>query len=116
MVTYLNFIADTPPSYTNGLSLHDALPISGDREQGGVLVVDRRRDRERAGHGRDLRRPDAARDHDDLGPYRSGVWVPQVAAIDRKSTRLNSSHVENSYAVLCLKKNWTYGHISQLHC
>src|SRR5690349_22430529 len=26
------------------------------------------------------------------------------AAIDRKSTRLNSSHVEISYAVFCLKK------------
>src|SRR5690349_22008577 len=26
------------------------------------------------------------------------------AASDRKSTRLNSSHVENSYAVFCLKK------------
>src|SRR5690349_22463818 len=24
--------------------------------------------------------------------------------VDRKSTRLNSSHVENSYAVFCLKK------------
>src|SRR5690349_23166566 len=32
--------------------------------------------------------------------------VDQRAArrIDRKSTRLNSSHVENSYAVFCLKK------------
>src|SRR5438874_8878784 len=28
---------------------------------------------------------------------------------DRKSTRLNSSHVENSYAVFCLKKKKT-GH------
>src|SRR6267378_1522545 len=28
--------------------------------------------------------------------------MPEVA--DRKSTRLNSSHVENSYAVFCLKK------------
>src|SRR5690349_23131599 len=27
-----------------------------------------------------------------------------VKAIDRKSTRLNSSHVEISYAVFCLKK------------
>src|SRR5205085_7536335 len=27
------------------------------------------------------------------------------AVIDRKSTRLNSSHSQNSYAVLCLKKN-----------
>src|SRR5690349_23754549 len=25
-------------------------------------------------------------------------------SLDRKSTRLNSSHVENSYAVFCLKK------------
>src|SRR2546430_9113283 len=27
------------------------------------------------------------------------------AGRDRKSTRLNSSHSQNSYAVLCLKKN-----------
>src|SRR5690349_24944288 len=27
-----------------------------------------------------------------------------LSALDRKSTRLNSSHVENSYAVFCLKK------------
>src|SRR3954471_21760942 len=27
----------------------------------------------------------------------------QTCALDRKSTRLNSSHVENSYAVFCLK-------------
>src|SRR5690349_22755242 len=27
---------------------------------------------------------------------------------DRKSTRLNSSHVESSYAVFCLKKNRHY--------
>src|SRR6267378_7148958 len=32
-------------------------------------------------------------------------WIQQGAATrDRKSTRLNSSHVENSYAVFCLKK------------
>src|SRR5690349_21944177 len=29
------------------------------------------------------------------------AWTPQI---DRKSTRLNSSHVEISYAVFCLKK------------
>src|SRR5690606_13833247 len=29
--------------------------------------------------------------------------VDRVFAIDRKSTRLNSSHVKSSYAVLCLK-------------
>src|SRR3989442_2597209 len=30
--------------------------------------------------------------------------TPQVAEGDRKSTRLNSSHVRISYAVFCLKK------------
>src|SRR5438874_6557349 len=30
--------------------------------------------------------------------------LPGVRTIDRKSTRLNSSHVEISYAVFCLKK------------
>src|SRR5699024_11726857 len=29
---------------------------------------------------------------------------PKVKAVDRKSTRLNSSHVSISYAVFCLKK------------
>src|SRR5690606_41733729 len=28
--------------------------------------------------------------------------------VDRKSTRLNSSHVKNSYAVFCLKKKMNY--------
>src|SRR5207302_9022475 len=32
----------------------------------------------------------------------AGVGLP--AARDRKSTRLNSSHVKSSYAVFCLKK------------
>src|SRR5215471_12613150 len=31
-------------------------------------------------------------------------WVDRTAPVDRKSTRLNSSHVEISYAVFCLKK------------
>src|SRR5438309_8221306 len=32
------------------------------------------------------------------------VWRMQLAAGDRKSTRLNSSHSSSSYAVFCLKK------------
>src|SRR5438874_9423117 len=32
---------------------------------------------------------------------------PSRSAVDRKSTRLNSSHVEISYAVFCLKKKNT---------
>src|SRR5436309_7524056 len=39
---------------------------------------------------------------------------PRLAleALDRKSTRLNSSHVKNSYAVFCLKKKNTNHHTS----
>src|SRR5690606_41023000 len=32
------------------------------------------------------------------------TWLPRLIAADRKSTRLNSSHVKRSYAVFCLKK------------
>src|SRR5204862_7967152 len=35
---------------------------------------------------------------------RGSVMVPASESLDRKSTRLNSSHVEISYAVFCLKK------------
>src|SRR5690349_23165443 len=37
----------------------------------------------------------------DISPLRNG---PKARISDRKSTRLNSSHVEISYAVFCLKK------------
>src|SRR5207249_9127537 len=38
-----------------------------------------------------------------IGATTPGAW-PLATATDRKSTRLNSSHVSISYAVLCLKK------------
>src|SRR5690606_41419967 len=38
------------------------------------------------------------------GPRPTRSAAPAVAAADRKSTRLNSSHVKISYAVFCLKK------------
>src|SRR5690349_22415351 len=44
----------------------------------------------------------------ELSPYRDGrsppPQTPENVGGDRKSTRLNSSHVEISYAVFCLKK------------
>src|SRR5690554_3908366 len=40
-------------------------------------------------------------------PVRSGNAVGIPALSDRKSTRLNSSHVRISYAVFCLKKKKT---------
>src|SRR5438874_4968910 len=39
-----------------------------------------------------------------LRPAGSGDDLRYGVVIDRKSTRLNSSHVEISYAVFCLKK------------
>src|SRR5437773_8255213 len=49
-----------------------------------------------AGRAREARRDDAGDDgHRD---------APDRRALDRKSTRLNSSHITISYAVFCLKK------------
>src|SRR2546430_8531437 len=39
----------------------------------------------------------------------------QMGCLDRKSTRLNSSHSQISYAVFCLKKKKTHYHISYLY-
>src|SRR5690242_20781632 len=49
------------------------------------------------------------RDHQDAAPVRFRHDLPQVTCgrnppRDRKSTRLNSSHMSISYAVFCLKK------------
>src|SRR6266496_6023709 len=41
---------------------------------------------------------------------RSNIWP-----LDRKSTRLNSSHVEISYAVFCLKKKKKSTNSSELY-
>src|SRR5258707_7330183 len=40
---------------------------------------------------------------------------PDDAGRDRKSTRLNSSHANISYAVFCLKKKTTMSHDKSLH-
>src|SRR3712207_6984355 len=36
---------------------------------------------------------------------------PELVRADRKSTRLNSSHANISYAVFCLKKKKIYGNV-----
>src|SRR5690606_41478190 len=79
------------------LSLHDALPIFGEAEgdQG---------QRHGAEHHHGAHRRGVA----ELGVEgeRGAVEVGRhdVGPRDRKSTRLNSSHVKISYAVFCLKK------------
>src|SRR5690606_39903945 len=42
--------------------------------------------------------------HWEENPDFGGYYVYCTKKADRKSTRLNSSHVKNSYAVFCLKK------------
>src|SRR5699024_12513149 len=62
------------------------------------------------GHGRgpDLCRPDGGRPVRDSLSVSAAPYPPrqsrQQKQTDRKSTRLNSSHVSISYAVFCLKK------------
>src|SRR5690606_41649898 len=101
----------TPPADVSTLSLHDALPISGKR----AARADAHRDPLAAGGGRGDRPGDvegfaAQRPlvQEPLHP-RGGGGQPGVelgdelpADQDRKSTRLNSSHVKISYAVFCL--------------
>src|SRR6266496_2804237 len=80
MFFFCFFFYDTATTEIYTLSLHDALPISdrpwalGDRQQERGPVI---------------------------AVFASPVGQPVG---DRKSTRLNSSHVEISYAVFCLKK------------
>src|SRR5690606_41423724 len=102
---------DTATSEIYTLALHDALPISTgtdhDVESTGRRAGNRRRWNLRA-RGVDLRRRAAGRR---AGRFAALVLVPLATGRysghrvrDRKSTRLNSSHVKISYAVFCLKK------------
>src|SRR5690625_7934358 len=80
------------------LSLHDALPIFGQRRPGDTRAVERKRASE------DLRvhAPDRLEQRQVRAEH---VGLPRdLEHQDRKSTRLNSSHVAISYAVFCLQK------------
>src|SRR5690349_23121578 len=84
----LFFFNDTATTEIYTLSLHDALPIFA-LDQGKLALV--------------IREPlgAVAIEELELGlECHAGSFPP----VDRKSTRLNSSHVEISYAVFCLKK------------
>src|SRR3712207_8700062 len=80
------FFNDTATTEIYTLSLHDALPILGALEPAHDVG-------DRVLHA--LRGVRGDQRSDDLG-VRGGA--------DRKSTRLNSSHANISYAVFCLKK------------
>src|SRR5256885_12394495 len=79
-LSFFFFFNDTATTEIYTLSLHDALPILEVILRGDV---------------------DGLADHVDVG------WIAVEllgAGEDRKSTRLNSSHLVISYAVFCLKK------------
>src|SRR5699024_11530083 len=97
-----------PPTGLYSLSLHDALPILMRIGLQGILGQDDRiKVVGEAASGEDAVRLSRQLKPDvvlmDLGlPGISGLQSTE--RIDRKSTRLNSSHVSISYAVFCLKK------------
>src|SRR3712207_9439810 len=86
------FFNDTATTEIYTLSLHDALPIS----RRGVHAAD---DLDELHHRRGVEEVHA---DDALRPLDAGMHF-----LDRKSTRLNSSHANISYAVFCLKKKKT---------
>src|SRR3712207_8901699 len=57
--------------------------------------------------GQEARRLRAGVSYVSRGSARGGRPDPQHGCLDRKSTRLNSSHANISYAVFCLKKKKT---------
>src|SRR3712207_7545239 len=96
------FFNDTATTEIYTLSLHDALPISHGalaRREAALVrqgAAPRAQARPRDGAGHRPRR--GAR------PGHGGRPLPGRRRGDRKSTRLNSSHANISYAVFCLKK------------
>src|SRR5439155_26437259 len=88
------FFTDTSTTQIYTLSLHDALPILKTLTQRGVEAF------------RQL--PITwSPDRQEVRVLKARITKPDgsvVDSLDRKSTRLNSSHVAISYAVFCLKK------------
>src|SRR2546422_1897025 len=87
-VSLFFFFNDTATTEIYTLSLHDALPIS-------LLRLERR---------------DVRSTHHDVPAIAECPLRLCHIMVDRKSTRLNSSHGYISYAVFCLKKKKTKTH------
>src|SRR3712207_7160010 len=86
------FFNDTATTEIYTLSLHDALPISCARQQTDDVATDGS-----GGAGDEIG-----------GKACAGNGEGTEGGADRKSTRLNSSHANISYAVFCLKKKKSY--------
>src|SRR5947199_7371320 len=92
LIIFLFIHTATTEIYT--LSLHDALPICRPwtkftRESGRAVRFHKEATREEV-----MR----------VATYTEAEYVRGIGSRDRKSTRLNSSHLGISYAVFCLKK------------
>src|SRR3712207_7879282 len=97
------FFNDTATTEIYTLSLHDALPISrgGGGEERPALRTGAPAVQQRAG----LRPGPGLEGGAGDGALRAGTHLGAARRTgDRKSTRLNSSHANISYAVFCLKK------------
>src|SRR5438067_5812922 len=90
------FFNDTATTEFYTLSLHDALPISLLASPGHTFPIPNRRIQQLVSQP-------------EKGALHASTTDRQQPATDgdRKSTRLNSSHVSISYAVFCLKKKTT---------
>src|SRR3712207_7225950 len=106
---YFFFFNDTATTEIYTLSLHDALPISGeDITHGLPRVVELFEARTPKGKAVLARTSGVVRLVDDEVKGRIVSIVGDDGnEEDRKSTRLNSSHANISYAVFCLKKKKT---------
>src|SRR5690606_42060021 len=107
----LSLLHATATTATHTLSLHDALPILGDvctracaycNVRHGTPAPPDPQEADNLARAVETLGLDyvviTSVDRDDLPDFGAGVFA------DRKSTRLNSSHVKISYAVFCLKK------------
>src|SRR5204862_3375747 len=102
----LFFLTDPPTTPIYTLSLHDALPISDLVDFAGrrLKVPANPTSQLTEEDQRRLVAVEVARVFYQNADIVTGADPARTRSRDRKSTRLNSSHVEISYAVFCLKK------------
>src|SRR3712207_9212521 len=102
-ISRIFFFNDTATTEIYTLSLHDALPICRDRDDQAAA---------RSGNAPKLLEGGAVVRQvlDDVRGEDEVEAAVLIGKVDRKSTRLNSSHANISYAVFCLKKKKKHDH------